>query len=215
MSPNMNDIRSEVMRLIQTMHTSGEIDFTTYKFLLQSKEKRDTAHLYILPKTHKLTPKQLREAEQNGLNGLRIPGRPIISQVATPTYYIGHLIDFFLLPFVEKLPTYLKDTPAFIRLIEETEFPEDIKMCVYDVSNMYTVLNQDALLRATSDALPETLQLPPPPPSPQPSIKRNRIVELLALMLKKTTSSRSTDKITNKSSAVQWVRSHPPHAVTC
>lgn len=108
-----------------------------------------------------------------------MPGRPIISQVATPTYYLGHLVDFFLLPFVERLPTYIKDTPAFIRMLEQTAFPTEAKICVYDVSNMYTVLQQDELVKATREQLPAVLNFPP-----LPKVKRETIVSLLELMLK-------------------------------
>ena len=177
--PDMNIIHQKIMSLINEMYRKGEIDKETYNFLLQTKNNKDAAHLYLLPKTHKLTPEDLKDAEINGLNGKRVPGRPIVSQVATPTYYIGHLVDYFLLPFVTKLPTYLKDTPAFITLLEETTFPADIKIVTYDVSNMYTVLDQNGLLNATKEALPTTLHIPP-----LPEISRERIINLLDIMLK-------------------------------
>ena len=111
--PNMKEIQKKVNSTINEMRKQEEIDKQTYNFLAQSTNKNESAHLYILPKIHKLTQNQLQTAERYGLGELRVPGRPIISQVATPTYHIGHLVHFFLRPWVDKLPTYFKRHPSF------------------------------------------------------------------------------------------------------
>jgi hypothetical protein len=52
---------------------------------------------YLLPKIHK---------ESN-------PGRQIVSANGRPTEKISEFIDFHLQPFVEHLPSHIKDTSGF------------------------------------------------------------------------------------------------------
>jgi hypothetical protein len=118
--------------------------------------------MYLLPKVHKLTPEELNSAETNGLKSLKktLPGRPIIAQCGTPTYYVGKYIDTILLPYVKNLDTYIQDTPEFIRLIENTKVEAHAKLVAYDCTSMYTNMNIDELVEAVNCTLPETVTHP-------------------------------------------------------
>jgi hypothetical protein len=63
----------------------------------------------VLPKIHK---------ENN-------PGRPIVSANGHPTEKISGFIDFDLRPYVENLPSHIKDTPDYLKKIENLTIPEN------------------------------------------------------------------------------------------
>ena len=75
--------------------------------------------MYLLPKVHKLSSEDINKAETHSLKNLNetLPGRPIIAQSGSATYYIGKLIDIFLSPIVKSQTTYIRDAPHFIRMI--------------------------------------------------------------------------------------------------
>ena len=66
-----------------------------------------TARFYMLPKIHK--PGN--------------PGRPIISAIDNPTSTIAEYVDHHLQPIAEELPSYIKDTGAFLRKINSMAPP--------------------------------------------------------------------------------------------
>lgn len=59
-----------------------------------------TPIFYILPKIHK--PGN--------------PGRPIISQIESPTSKLSKVVDNYLKPFIPNIPSYLKDTRFFTKI---------------------------------------------------------------------------------------------------
>ncbi|CAJ0944899.1 unnamed protein product [Ranitomeya imitator] len=63
--------------------------------------------LYLLPKVHK--------------NSTVPPGRPIISGGGNFLEHVGRWIDSILQPCVESLPSFIKDTGAFLKLIDGIE----------------------------------------------------------------------------------------------
>ena len=60
--------------------------------------------MYLLPKVRQLTVEEITQADTHSLKSLNktFPGRPIIPQSGSQTYYIGKIIHLFLLPFVRK-----------------------------------------------------------------------------------------------------------------
>ena len=89
-----------IQKFIQDIFSSGLIDHTTYKFLLPPTPSR-TPTLYLLPKIHKAD----------------IPGRPIISGCDGPTVKLSKFADYFLKPSVHNIPSYIKDSTAFLKRI--------------------------------------------------------------------------------------------------
>jgi hypothetical protein len=51
--------------------------------------------------------------------------RPIVSANCHPTETISEFIDFHLWPFVENLPSYIKDTTDYMKKMENLTIPEN------------------------------------------------------------------------------------------
>ena len=81
----------------------------------------------MLPKIHK---------ENN-------PGRPIVSANGHPTEKISGFIDFDLRPYVENLPSHIKDTPDYLKKIENLTIPENTTLVTMDVTFLYTNISHD------------------------------------------------------------------------
>ena len=110
--------------------------------------------MYFLPKVHKLNTQALKSIQEIGLNTQNIfpPGRPIISQCGSATELIGHYIDYFLVPIVQSQGTYIKDTTAFINIIERLKPQADCLLISYDITNMFTNMPIDQLLQSVETA---------------------------------------------------------------
>lgn len=176
--PNLNDLHNKIMRATSILHAAHSFDDQTAKFLTETSNNPRGAHLYLLPKIHKRSVAELKTAEEQGLKDLRIPGRPIVSQVNSATYHLGFVVDHYLKPFVRRLPYYTEDTSDLLRRLQTISFPQNIKCCAFDIRQMYTSLPQHLILEATLEALPETVHVPP-----LPEISREDIVTLLRLVI--------------------------------
>ena len=148
------NIKASVLHEVEKMKLNTEIDEMTYKFLTHIN-KCNQAKLYLLPKVHKIKPHELQAyTGRLGLqNNLIIPGRPIIAQCSVPTMTIGHYIDYFLVPLVQKQETYLRDTTDFINKIEAQIIPEATKLVTYDITSMYTNMPIEELITSVSNAV--------------------------------------------------------------
>ena len=80
------------------------------------------------------------------------PGRAIISQCGSATEQIGHFIDYFLVPIVQQQSTYIKDTKAFVNIIENLKPSVNCLLISYDIQQMFTNLPQNELLTAVEQA---------------------------------------------------------------
>ena len=77
---------------------------------------------YTLPKVHK---------EGN-------PGRPIVANYNTITWKASRYIDHVLQPFVQRLPSYIKDTTHFIKTTEQIHIQPNSTLVTLDVKSLYT-----------------------------------------------------------------------------
>ena len=112
------------------------------KFLLPSTACKlihpcpKTSNFYMLPKIHK----------EN------CPGRPIVSTYDCPTVYISKFLDIILSPLVQELPSFIKDTPQFLQIINDFEFPANANhrpiLFTMDVTSLYTSIPHDGALKA-------------------------------------------------------------------
>ena len=127
----------------------GIVNETVKKFLAEKliteraakaltvKEAR-APKFYMLPKVHKANN----------------PGRPIIAAVNSPTSGLAKFVDHHLKPIAERLPSYVKDTGAFLRKIEKIgKIPKDSILVTMDVSSLYTNIPHREGLNATARAL--------------------------------------------------------------
>ena len=62
------------------------------------------------------------------------PRRPIVSANGRSTEKISEFIDFHLRPFVENLPSHIKDTNDYLKKMENLTIPEN----TMDVTSLYT-----------------------------------------------------------------------------
>ena len=93
-----------------------------------------TSHIYFLPKIHKANN----------------PGRPIVSACSCPTELISSYLDSLMLPIVQSLPTYVKDTNHALTIFNDFRFPNNSSKLLFtmDVKSLYTVIPNDEGLRA-------------------------------------------------------------------
>ncbi len=93
-----------------------------------------TANFYMLPKIHKLNT----------------PGRPIVSSHSCPTVYIATYLDSILIPLVQKLPTYVQDSPHMLRILKDFHLggPGDKFLFTMDIASLYTCLPHDLCMKA-------------------------------------------------------------------
>ena len=130
------NMTSETVKLVQKqldlMFDDDSIDQDTYDYLYPYEHKIRTPHCYFLPKVHKNTPPD------------RVfIGRPIVSNCGGPCEKIGEFIDFFLVPLVQKQPTYLRDTKDVIRKIEQLKIPSHCLLVTIDCVGMFTNVLQE------------------------------------------------------------------------
>ena len=151
--PDLLHIQDIIHEKLSEMFSNDYLDKETFRFLDNSKQLPRCGQLYLLPKIHKIKGTILN-ALNDGLCSLKDlpPGRPIISQCATPTYKIGAYCDYFLLPIVKKQLTYIKDTTEFVIKIESLRPPPNALFVTYDITSMYTNMEFDELIIAVKDA---------------------------------------------------------------
>ena len=67
----------------------------------------------------------------------------ILSANGHPTEKISEFIDFHLRPFVENLPSHIKDTTDYLRKMENLAIPENTTLVTVDVTSLYTNIPHD------------------------------------------------------------------------
>jgi serine/threonine protein kinase len=112
------DFTQKIIRALEAMHARGHLDNKTMEYLTPEDPK--PGRFYLLPKIHK---------ENN-------PGRPIVSANGHPTEKISKFIDFLLRPFVENLPSHIKDTTDYLKKMENLTIPENITLVTIDVTSL-------------------------------------------------------------------------------
>lgn len=136
----------QVNNLIDQLHSQGEINEELSELLKQSQSR--TPILYFLPKIHK---------KDN-------PGRPVVSSVGCHTEKISAYLDNFLKPLARKLPSYVKDTTDFIKIITTLpNLPKGTILVTMDVSSLYTNIDNSEGIRAAREALNKAKQHRPTP----------------------------------------------------
>ena len=83
--------------------------------------------MYFLKKLHK-TP-----------HGIR----PIVSGCSGHTERVSSFLDHIIKPLVPTMPSYIKDSPHLISLLENTHIPSNVILVMIDVSSLYTNIPQD------------------------------------------------------------------------
>ena len=124
----MQELFSEISTFITYLRGKNLIDNNTFTFLHPSTHSR-TPVFYMLPKIHK----------EN------VPGRPIISGCSSPTANLSIYLDHYLRPIVQQIPSYIKNTTHFIRILKEIDgqVPSNSILVTFDVKSLYTNIPHD------------------------------------------------------------------------
>jgi len=78
---------------------------------------------------------------------------PIVSSCGSPTENISQFIDYWLQPIMKKLPSFMKDTTAFINQLNETVIEPDTLLVTIDVKSLYNCIPHKKGMLACSKAL--------------------------------------------------------------
>ncbi len=66
------------------------------------------------------------------------PGRPIVSDVGSETHHTAKLIEFFLGPLAQRLPSHLSDSLEVIAKLSQVTLQPESLFCSVDVRSLYT-----------------------------------------------------------------------------
>ena len=176
--PNLDELKNDIMKIINEMRDKKQIDTYTYEFLKNTEKVSKIGILYLLPKLHKFTPEELKKLELEGLGNRTIPSRPIISLCNTISSFVGAFLDLYLVPLVQKQDTYILDTPDFIRKIENLKLKADCILVTYDITSMYTNIKFQDILHTLNISLPDWLTVDNLPP-----IQKEYVIQLLKIII--------------------------------
>ena len=132
---------NKITQTLSTMLRNDEIAQSVYRNLVPKDCK--TPAFYFLPKIHKQ----------------KITGRPIISGNNCPTEKISAFIDEHIKQFVPHIKSYVRDTPDFIKKIENFKLNGDYFLVTMDVTSLYTnIPNHEGLVAVTQTLIRENAQ---------------------------------------------------------
>ena len=148
-----------IHNVVRQIHQRGEISKSVMQNLNPSHAR--CPNWYFLPKIHKST----------------ITGRPIISGNNSPTEKISSFVDEHIKGLVPRIKSYVRDTPDFIRKIENFQHNGDYLLVTMDVTSLYTnIPNHEGLT-----AIARTLNVE----KPVFSLEYRSLLELLKIVLHK------------------------------
>lgn len=119
-----------IHEIIDTLKNKKFINSKQSTYLKGETQPRER-RFYILPKIHK-DPKSWTIPFEVP------PGRPIVSDCGSETYYTAEYIDHHLNPLSNKHPAYVKDTYHFIEIVRNLWIPSKSFLFSMDVSSLYT-----------------------------------------------------------------------------
>ncbi|XP_071493045.1 uncharacterized protein [Diadema antillarum] len=132
-----NNFSQQIQSTLDDMKEHEHLTKKAHKFLSPVNAK--PARFYLLPKIHK--PGN--------------PGRPILSGNGSPTENISLFVDHHIKPLVSLAPSYIHDTPDFLRKLDDIkdQIPETAIIGTFDVSSLYTNIPHDEGILASCEAL--------------------------------------------------------------
>ena len=143
------DLRNAKLKITSVLKeglSTGSIDQTEFTFL--DPKERGPGKFYQIMKVHK-------EHDENQLP----PGRPIISGTGSITEQISYFVDYHAKELVKNVPSYIQDTPDFLRhldIINRNEnLPSEAVPISIDVKGLYTNIPIDEGIQIFHDALNE------------------------------------------------------------
>ena len=129
--------------ILKQMLSKGLISRSQYKYLIPDTHC-NSRYFYLLPKIHK--------QRTSWPHPFCPPGRPIVADVHTESSKICAFIDYYLKPFANKHPSYIKDTFHFIQKIQNQPVHPDWLLFTADVESLYTNMHHDLIIQCIRDA---------------------------------------------------------------
>ncbi|XP_038579870.1 uncharacterized protein LOC119906607, partial [Micropterus salmoides] len=117
-------------KIIQSLQDKKFINHKQTLYLKGDSEPRPRL-FYMLPKIHKDPAKWSKPHEIP-------PGRPIVSDCSSETYYTAEFIDHFLNPLSIRHASYIKDTYDFVNRIKQINIPLNAFLFTMDIDSLYT-----------------------------------------------------------------------------
>lgn len=119
-----------IEKIINNLHQKKFINAKQKSYLLGSSEPRGRL-FYMLPKIHK-------DPSKWSVPFRVPPGRPIVSDCGSETYYTAEYLEYFLTPLSTKQPSYIKDTYDFLNKVRQIEIPDEAFLFSIDIDSLYT-----------------------------------------------------------------------------
>lgn len=160
--PIFMDTVPMVRRILDTLKNKKYINERQRKYLIGTSEPRER-RFYTLPKIHKPPEKWTIPYKVP-------PGRPIVSDCGSETYFTAEYLDFYLNPLSVLHPAYVRDTNHFIEIVKTIRIVGDYYFFSMDVDNLYTNIP----IQAGIDCVRQIFEDNPDPKRPD--------VELLKLL---------------------------------
>ncbi len=127
--------QQEILSYLEDAKKRGWISESEFGFLFCKHPIRPV--IYTLPKVHK----SLTDP----------PGRPIVAQTDSLLSPLSNYVDFFIKPFVQTLPAYIKDSTDFINKMScINDLPENVLLLTLDITSLYTNIPHEGGLEALS-----------------------------------------------------------------
>ncbi|KAK2871929.1 hypothetical protein Q8A73_024592, partial [Channa argus] len=128
--PIYPDTIPTVEEMVQSLHDKRFINAKQKTYLLSDQEPRARL-FYMLPKIHKDPAKWSKPYEIP-------PGRPIVSDCNSETYFTAEYLDYFLNPVSVRHSSYIKDTYDFVEKTKQLRIPLDAIWFTMDIYGLYT-----------------------------------------------------------------------------
>ena len=143
-----NIFHREYLNLIN--QNSPQFTSKESKFLLKFEIK--PSNFYALPKIHKSDTITQQCADNqspyiiiNNITNIKI--RPIVAGPSNLTHRLSELIQKLLSPFLNKVPSYIKDTKHFLNTLP-SQIPPHTILATFDVVNLYTNIDHNYGIQA-------------------------------------------------------------------
>lgn len=130
----------EVKSVLEEMCNKRIISPKQKEYLLGDGNPRPR-RFYLLPKIHK-SPESWSKPHEIP------PGRPIVSDCNSETYFTAEYIEHFLGPLSQKHTSYIKDTCDFLEKISRLQIPQNAFLFTIDVDSLYTNIETDVGVEA-------------------------------------------------------------------
>ena len=162
----LTEIKDDIKHLLEEGYENEYL--TKSEFEAMDPTSKGAAKFYQIFKVHKK-----HQAPETP------PERPIISASGSVTENLGLFVEHYIKDLANKHPSYLQDTPDFLRMVEERNkgppLPPHAVLVTVDVSALYTNIPQEEGLECVREALYSRNN---------PKVPTEYIIRLLEVVLK-------------------------------